>query len=238
MPDEKKLDPFKPVQPSIPGVAAGAAKSAPAQPPPSHAPAPQRESSSQPLVWVAVAAVAVFIIGGALLFWLRGMSPRASEPIGAPAATTPSSAAAETPRPSEKLLVGPGPVATTEELTKTWAAKRFLFPDPVTSERVPAMVVHLPDGSYWAFSLREPFGSCELEFVSDTDKLSSDYNYRADHPMVGNPCTRTVYDLLRFGSSSNGGLVRGEIVQGTGIRPPMAIEVRVNGKQIEAVRME
>lgn len=238
MPDEKKLDPFRPAQPSIPGVAAGAAKSAPAQPPTSYAPAPRRQGSSQPLVWVAVAAVAVFIVGGAIFFWLHTMSSKASEASVTSTATTPSPANSGTPKPAEKLPVGPGPVATVEEVAKVWSARRFLFRDPITSEPVPAMVVHLPDGSYWAFSLREPFGSCELEYVSDTGKLSSDYNYRADHPMVGNPCNRTVYDLLRYGGSSNGGLVRGDIVQGSGIRPPMAIEVRVNGRQIEAVRME
>jgi hypothetical protein len=32
--------------------------------------------------------------------------------------------------------------------------------------------------------------------------------------------------------------VRGVIVQGTGIRPPMAIEVRADGKDIVAVREE
>jgi hypothetical protein len=56
--------------------------------------------------------------------------------------------------------------------------------------------------------------------------------------MVVNSCSHTVYDLLRYGGPSDGGLVRGEVVQGTAIRPPMAIEVRVAGKQLVAVRME
>jgi hypothetical protein len=237
MPDEKKLDPFKPVQPAIPGVAPSAPKSAPAQqPPPAYAPAPPRESSSQALIWIAVAAVAVFIVGGALLFWLRGSSPRASQSTAESAAA--AAPLAQPPKPAENLPIGPGPVATTEELARTWAARRFLFRDPITSEPVPATVVHLPGGSYWAFSLREPFGTCELEYVSDLTKLRTDYNFRADHPMVGNPCNRTVYDLLRYGGASNGGLVRGEVVQGAGIRPPMAIEVSVDGKQIVTVRME
>jgi len=100
------------------------------------------------------------------------------------------------------------------------------------------MIVRLPDASYWAFSLREPFGTCELDYVTELGKLSTDYNFRATHPMVVNPCHQTVYDLLRYGSSSDGGLVRGEVVEGTGIRPPMAIEVRVEGKQLVTGRME
>ena len=100
------------------------------------------------------------------------------------------------------------------------------------------MIVHLPDGSYWAFSLREPFGTCELDYVTDLEKLRSDYNVRASHPMVVNSCNRTIYDLLRYGGSSDGGLVRGDGVEGAGIRPPIAIEVRVEGKHLIAVRME
>ena len=58
--------------------------------------------------------------------------------------------------------------------------------------------------------------------------------------MVGDPCNHTVYDLLRYGagSGSDGGLVRGEIAQGNGIRPPLAIEIRVDGKQVVAARIE
>ena len=237
MPDEKKIDPFKPVQPSIPGVAPSGTKDAPPQRPSAMEPAQRPQRSSQPLIWIVAAAVVVFIAGGTLFFWLHAASPKASEAEGQPAAgATPANP--NSTKPAERLATGPGPVATVEEIAKTWAGRRFLFRDPVTSEPVPAMVVHLPDGSYWAFSLREPFGTCEIEYISDLDKLRSDYDYRADHPMIGNPCNRSVYDLLRYGSASNGGLVRGEVVQGSGIRPPMAIEVRVDGKQIVAVRME
>lgn len=85
----------------------------------------------------------------------------------------------------------------------------------------------------------EPFGSCELEFITDLNKLKTDYGYRADHPMVGDPCNHTVYDLLRYGGgASNDMLVRGVIVQGNGIRPPMAIEIRAEGKNVVAAREE
>lgn len=236
MPDDKKHDPFKPDQPTIPGVKPGAPKPAPMAPPLPSPPSRSRETSTNPFIWIAVAIVVLFIVGGGLFFWLHGSSPRASEPDAALTAAAP--ATVEKPKPAEKLPTGPGPVANVDELDKVWAGKRFLFRDPLTSEAVPAMVVHMPDGSYWGFSLREPYGSCELEYVSDLQKLRSDYGFRADHPMVGNPCNHSVYDLLRYGSSSNGGLVRGDVAQGTGIRPPMAIEVRIDGKEIVAVRME
>ena len=128
-------------------------------------------------------------------------------------------------------------IGTTQELKQVWSAKRFLFPDSVTGQTGPAMVVRLPRGQYWGFSLRVPFGTCELEYVSDLEILRRDYQFNADHPMIVNPCDHTIYDLLRYGSSS-AGLVRGDIVQGTGIRPPMAIEIRERGKEVVAVRME
>jgi len=237
MPDEKKLDPFKPVQPSIPGVTTTHAKSAPAAAPLPLASAPRKQqSSSQALLWIALATVIVLIGGAGVFFWLHSMSPKASAPEAEPAADT-SAAVTEAPK-HEKLATGPGPVATVDDVPKPWSVKRFLFRDPVTSEPVPAMVVRLPDGNYWGFSLREPFGTCELEYIPDLDKLRSDYGYRAEHPMIGNPCNHSVYDLLKYGSSSSGGLVRGEVVLGTGIRPPMAIEIRVDGKQLIAGRME
>jgi hypothetical protein len=101
------------------------------------------------------------------------------------------------------------------------------------------MVVRLPGGQYWGFSLREPFGDCELEYVTDLKKLQTDYRFEANHPMVANPCSRTVYDLMRYGNgATNGGVVRGDIVQGSGVRPPIAIEIRTSGKDVIAVRSE
>jgi hypothetical protein len=143
------------------------------------------------------------------------------------------------PKSAPSPPIGPGPIATTQELAKAWSAKRFLFRNSITGQPQPALVVRLPHGNYWGFSLVEPFGDCELEFITDLDKLNTDYGFRADHPMVGDPCDHTVYDLLRYGGgASSDDLVRGVIVQGSGIRPPMAIEIRSSGKQIIAVREE
>jgi hypothetical protein len=199
-------------------------------------PGPQGNAATA--VWIAVAVVGGFIIAG-LLFY------RALRPSTRAAAFTwdaPDVAAPVIAQPLQSvsgLPVGPGVVATEAELAKPWSAKRFLFHGHVSVDPEPAMVVHLPGGQYWGFSLREPFGTCELEYVTDLRKLQADYHFRADHPMIGNPCTHTVYDLLRYsGSAPNGGLVRGEIVGGTGIRPPMAIEIRTEGKDVVAVRME
>ena len=105
------------------------------------------------------------------------------------------------------------------------------------------MVVPLPAGAprnpdtYWAFALTSRYGKCELELVADLEKLQRDYGYRAQHPMVVEPCTSTVFDPLRRGTVS-GAWVRGEVVQGGGMRPPLMIEVQIKGNRILAVQME
>ncbi len=99
------------------------------------------------------------------------------------------------------------------------------------------MVVRLPGNAYWAFSLRVPYGTCQLELLSDLPQLRRTYKFAAAHPMLADPCTHTLYDLTKYGSGPNG-LVRGAVVAGTGIRPPIAIEVHVEGQQIIASQAE
>jgi hypothetical protein len=86
-------------------------------------------------------------------------------------------------------------------------------------------------------SLAEPFGDCRLEYVQDLSRLQDVYGFRAEHPMIGDPCSKAVFDLMKYGAGMDG-LVRGDIVQGSGLRPPIAIEIKVQGDKIVAVRSE
>ena len=136
-------------------------------------------------------------------------------------------------------------IASVEEMGPAWASKDFLYNNRVSGENVPAVLVHLPTGSanqsasYWAFSLNAPFGNCRLEYVTDLEKLRAEYGFRAaKHPMVGNPCSRTVYDPLKMMNIPGSVWVRGAIVQGSDLRPPLGIEVEVRDKRILAARME
>jgi hypothetical protein len=133
---------------------------------------------------------------------------------------------------------GPAIIATAEELSKPWSSKTFIFAKPLSSESINAMVIRLPGGGLWAFSLQEPYGRCELQFVTDVAQIEKRYGYRASHPMVLNPCSRTLYDPLKVGSLGGTTWTRGEIVQGGGLRPPISIEVEVKGHSIIADRME
>jgi hypothetical protein len=230
MPENKILDPFKPAQPRIPGVSAPEEKlpesgeSEEAYVSPGFIPPSSSVSNDNPpslkLLWVGLKQKA---------------APAKPALIAEPAkSATPIT---ESPTVDAKLPVGPGAVATKAQLSKPWAASRFYYRDPVTLKRLPAMVVHLPGGSFWGFSLVEPFGSCQLEYVTDLRKLQAAYGFDAAYPMVADPCNGTVFDLTHYGNAPSG-LVRGEIQKGPGWRPPTAIEIRVQGNQIIAGSME
>ena len=231
-------NPFKPADPKIPGVLSkdetrqqrvpSSEDSSPA--------VPGFAISSMPPGWLILAATGVVAICLIAVWWMRGTSARESNAGNEATASTANVDSKPAPIP-EPLAVGPGEIATASELARDWSAKKFIFRDPLTSREVPAMVVHLPGGVYWGFSLIEPYGSCEMEFITDLEKLHTDYGFHASHPMVGDPCNRAVFDLTRYGSGP-AGLVRGEIAHGAAVRPPLAIEVKLRGKQVLAKKIE
>lgn len=243
MPDEpKQHNPFRAADPTIPGVTGNPARSKPAPQPPrvvvpqSPKPAaPSMLSAISPQVWMGIGAVIVVLV--VLGMYSRNRPAPVNEvqttPVPDPAELRPAQPAQAT----ANLPQGPGPIATTAEMSKTWSSKRFLFRAPETADDVPAIVVKLPGNVLWAISMRAPFGTCDLEYVTNMQKLASQYQLVADHPMVADSCSHTVYDLTRYGSGPNG-VVRGAIVKGEGIRPPIAIEVRERGKEIVATRIE
>ena len=245
MTDEPKhVDPFKPQDPTIPGVTGNPARVRPAPMPPAplglgSEQRPARNIFADSRV-VAGIAIAIVLLVGFGLFW-RSHSTSAKEtkqveaPL-APAMASPASPAVE-PAIAKQAAIGPGPVATAAELAKPWSSKRFVFRAPQTADDVPALVVHLPGNIYWGISMREPFGSCEMKYVTDLSQIASEYHYTAAHPMIVDPCNHAVYDLEKYGPGPNG-VVRGAIVYGAGVRPPLAIEMKVKGNQIVAVQIE
>lgn len=225
----KKPGSLEPAPPKILGVPPPRPKKKPAA-----TPAEQPAWMRQPLYVWAAGGAAVLILLIAVTWWLSA-SKSPTQPLLVEA--VPASVAKPVPVASvTNPPVAPGEIATTEELSQPWAAKKFNFRNSSTKSS-PAMIVHLPDGAYWAFSLLEPFGNCQLEYITDGEKLRSEYNFPAEHPMVADPCTHTVFDLTKYGSGPSG-VVRGDIVAGPGLRPPLAIELQVTGTKIFAVRAE
>ena len=232
MPDQPSQptpnDKFKAEMPQIPGVSGEASKPA---------------STGFPwLVMAGLVAVLIAIfIGGRLL-----SKPRQVEAPAPPASQS-------NVQPPEPDLAAAVPVVTEQgsqiaevgDLAKLWSSREFTYRNRVTGETVNALLVRLPGGSagqssgYWSFAMKAAYGNCRLEYVDDLQKLQNDYGFRlARHPMVGNPCTRSVYDPLQYAAIPGNVLARGSVVQGSDLRPPLGIEVKIQGKKILAGRME
>jgi hypothetical protein len=228
MRDQPPSGRFKTDMPKIPGVSA---QKAPPQP------------GFKPVRLIGFLAGLVFCL--VLVRWVM----RPKTPEAAPAAPIPQiDVPAPAPDPNAALPhateAQPG-VASVQEMARPWASKEFFYRNRLSGETVPAVLVRLPSGSpnqagsYWAFSVNAPFQNCRLEYVTDIEKLKSDYAFRAaKHPMVGNPCSRTVFDPLKMMNIPGGIWVRGAIVQGSDLRPPLGIEVEIHDRQILAARME
>ncbi len=228
MPDQSPSERFKTDAPHLPGVSARAVHSQP---------------GLKPVRLIGSLAALVFSL--VIVRWL--MLPKA--PAAPPVAPTPQ---IEVPAPAPDANAAlphatesEPSIAGLEEMVAPWASKDFVYMNRASGENVPAVLVRLPNGSasqpasYWAFSLTAPFGNCRLEYVTDLEKLRADYGFRgAKHPMVGNPCSRTVYDPLKMMNIPGSVWVRGAIVQGSDLRPPLGIEVEIHDKQILAARME
>jgi hypothetical protein len=136
-------------------------------------------------------------------------------------------------------------IADVADLSKPWSSADFFIRDLATGENVPATLVRLPSGSanlpagYWAFSKKAPSGTCTLEYIRDLDKLRTEYDFRTPtHPLVGNPCSHTLYDPLKTVNLPGNIWIRGAIVQGSDVRPPLAVELKIQDKQIQAIRTE
>jgi hypothetical protein len=131
------------------------------------------------------------------------------------------------------------------DFSKPWTSLDFFIRSTITGENIPATLVRLPTGpatspsGYWAFSRKTAYGDCRLEYITDLSKLLKDYDYRhATHPLVGNPCSRTLFDPLKTANLPGNIWIPGAIVQGGDIRPPLGVEIQIRDKQILAIRTE
>jgi hypothetical protein len=224
--DAATFDRFRPNMPTIPGV--------------SQAPMPTTggASTGQPARIIGIVAagvvLALVVAWGGKRMQHSTSHAEASDPAETSAPEVPPPPVLSLPPAQE----GPTVAATMEELAKPWAAKKFTFVHPITHQSVEAMVIRLPNGNLWGFALLEPYGRCDLEFVTDLGLLAKQYGYRAKHPMVASPCDNTVYDPLNVSSIGGDVWARGAVVQGVGLRPPTAINIEVHGQSIIADRME
>jgi hypothetical protein len=226
-PTENKFDPFHPDMPHIPGVGARQPKVS----------QPSEGPNAQRMLQIAGIAMVVALLGGSVVWWAKSR-PHGKADSASDADVTDQIAPAPPPAVVAPVVEGPSVAASVDELSRPWSAKKFNFVKPITRENVPAMVMRLPGGELWAFSLTSPTGRCQLEYVTDLATLASKYQYHATHPMVVSPCDRTVFDPTKVGELGANTWVRGEIVQGSGLRPPISIDLKVRDRSIIADSIE
>jgi hypothetical protein len=228
---EPKPQRFKPEMPQIPGVIAGGPS--------------KKEPSLNPAIPLGIGIAAVVLV--ALLGARLVSHPKPAEnAVAVPPPQIEVPAPAVDPNSLLPHATGNAPeIATVAEMSKPWTSKSFFFVNHLTGENVPAMLIRLPQGSanspegYWAYEVNAPFGNCRLEYVTDLTHLTNDYDFRgARHPMVGNPCSRSVFDPTKMSEIPGNFWVRGTLVQGSDVRPPLGIELKIQNKNIQALRME
>jgi hypothetical protein len=218
---------FKPDMPNIPGVATGTRS--------------RRKNPLMPLI-IGVVVLGFFL----LLFAARWLSRPRTEParVEAPQMEIP----APPPDPLAALPHAdadhPG-IAQIGDLAKPWSSVNFFIRGFTTGEEQMATIVRLPGSlatqpsGYWAFSRKAPYGGCQLEFITDMNRLRNEYGYHnPTHPLAGNPCTHTLYDPLKTANLPGNTWIRGAIVQGSDVRPPLGVELQIRGKEILATRTE
>lgn len=229
MADQQPADRFKPEMPAIPGVAGGKSP----------------RGAGNPALRMVGALVGVLLVLflGARLF-LRAKQPPPPAPEPPPQIEVPAPAADPTASIPRATETNPE-IATVTEMAQAWSSKDFFYKNPLTGENVPALLIRLPNTpgtqskGYWALAMKAAYGDCKLEYVTDIAKLKTDYDFQAArHPMVGNPCSRTLFDPTRMANLPGNIWVQGAIAQGSDLRPPLGIEVQIRGDKILAIRME
>jgi hypothetical protein len=228
MADELSPTRFKADMPQIPGVSGPSI----------------RPTRSNPLLPLIIGVVALGVLLLAVIRWFP--RPRHADPVQA----KPAPQIEVPPPPPDPASLLPhvnkaNPVVTNlAALAKPWSSVDFFIHDVTTEEDVPATVVRLPGpagalSSYWSFSRKAPYGTCPLEYITDLGKLRDEYDFHsAAHPLVGNPCSHTLYDPLKTTNLPGNIWIRGAIVQGSDIRPPLGVEIKIQYKQILAFRTE
>jgi hypothetical protein len=195
---------------------------------------PREGFQLKPLLTVILAAL---LCASGFALWLsrRNTRPATSTPVETVVPNVP----AANPRNADPE---PNTIGTLYELAAPWSSKKFLFVEQQTHQGIPAMIIHLPsppaEPSFWAFALTNPFSRCELQYVTDLTALSQQFAYPAAHPMIVSDCDGVLYDPLKMATLPDGSWVRGDIVRGGGIRPPINIQVEIRGRDLFAKRIE
>ena len=220
---------FSADMPNIPGVVGAVARA-------------EQERTQTNWIRAAVAVGALLVLGSASA-WLM-MRTTHPETVAAVPVLQPTPAPEDLPALPKQRVASSNLVGTVDDLATPWSAKKFTYTRSLNGAQIPAIAIRLPGGnghtaaSFWVILLRTPFGECTLEYITDTKQIASRFGFSATHPMIADACSNTLYDPVKMGTLPNGSWARGEIVQGSGFRPPMQIEIHLDGDKIITGRAE
>src|SRR5579872_3696698 len=143
---EAKFNPFQPEMPRIPGVSDGSR----------HASKGLNVQKQSRLPQILAIVAVVLVLSGVAFWWFRNKLRSSDVASVGPESSEQNSSAPSTvfSNPVATVHDGPSMAGTVEELSKPWSAKKFSFIKPITHESVDAMVIRLPSGELWAFSLQ------------------------------------------------------------------------------------
>jgi hypothetical protein len=192
----------------------------------------------------AAIAVGALLVLGSIAAWMMTRTTHHEPVAAAVPVLQPSPAVDELPARSVTRAPVTSEIGTVDQLAAPWSAKKFTYTRPLNGQQFPAIAIRLPGtnghtaASYWVILLKSPFGNCPLEYISDPKQIASRFGFSTTHPMIVDACSNTLYDPTRMSTLPNGSWARGEIVQGSGYRPPLQIEIRLDGDKLFSVRSE
>jgi arsenite oxidase small subunit len=112
------------------------------------------------------------------------------------------------------------PVAGQRDLAEPWTAVEFAF--DTEGERVPGIVIKLPDERWYASSLICPHAMCVVRYFSDAAVARDTFDVTTNTPVLGCPCHFSVFDI------ANGG----KVLAGPATAPPLQLNVEARDGKI------
>jgi len=194
---------------------------------------------------IALAAVVMVLVGGTGSWLaLRGHHANTATNNHVTPEAAPQQAAASVSQTDAQPATEFNEIGKMSDFPAPWSAKKFIYSRMVTHEAGPAIAIRLPVGngrtseSYWSILQKAPYAQCDLDYITDVKEIATRFNFTAKHPLIADSCSNILYDPMRTATLADGSWARGEIVLGYGVRPPLQIEVRIEGDKLIAGRSE
>jgi len=110
------------------------------------------------------------------------------------------------------------------KLAAPWSSAEFTF--ELDGDRVPGIVVRLPDGRWYASSLICSHMKCVVRYFSDVAMARDTFDVAAENPVLGCPCHFSVYDVAN----------RGKVIGGPAPSPLMQLAVEARDGKLLITR--